>query len=339
MTVKPPALAAGDTIGIVAPSWCGPARYPGRVERGAKFLRSQGYEVIVAPHAYGKDDYVSGTPEERVADIHQMFADESVRAIVAAIGGAHSCHLLPLLDWSLIGRHPKIFMGFSDISVLNLAIHRRTGLITFNGPMIMSEFAEDPSPLAYTLDYAWRALCRSMPVGEIVPAAEWTDDFLYWATDAELTNPRPLRPSPGWTWLRAGIAEGPLIGGCIESIEHLRGTGYWPEMQGAILFLETSEEKPSLATVDAMLQDYDNMGVFGQIAGLLFGRSMGYHESQRAGLRSLLLERTRNYGFPIVSDMDFGHIGPQVTLPIGCTACIDSAKGRVAITEAAVAAR
>src|SRR5688500_2380892 len=132
MTSRPLALCTGDVIGILAPSWCGPARYPATFARGVQFLKAQGFEVTVARHTLGEAGYVSGSPEERVADIHQLFGDPSVKAIIAAIGGGHSCQLLPLLDWDLIEQHPKIFMGFSDLTVLNLAIHRRTGMITFN---------------------------------------------------------------------------------------------------------------------------------------------------------------------------------------------------------------
>src|SRR5437899_426237 len=114
--MKPPILRAGDTIAIVAPSWSGPARFPHRVERGVRFLKSLGYRVILAPHAAGDRGHVSGTAEERAADLHWCFADPSVRAIVAAIGGDHSNQLLPLLDWDLIASNPTIVMGYSDVA-------------------------------------------------------------------------------------------------------------------------------------------------------------------------------------------------------------------------------
>ncbi|MGH2410983.1 MAG: LD-carboxypeptidase, partial [Chloroflexota bacterium] len=117
--MHPRPLRPGDTIGILAPSWCGPATFPHRVERGLAALRALGYRTRVAPHAFGDAGYVSGTPEERVSDLHDLFADPEVTAIMAAIGGDHSCHLLPLIDWDLIRRSPKIFIGYSDITVLN----------------------------------------------------------------------------------------------------------------------------------------------------------------------------------------------------------------------------
>jgi muramoyltetrapeptide carboxypeptidase LdcA involved in peptidoglycan recycling len=142
-------------------------------------------------------------------------------------------------------------------------------------------------------------------------------------------------PSPGWTWLKSGRGEGPLIGGCIESLQHLRGTRFWPDFAGAILFLETSEEKPTPATVDGILMDYENMGVLAQLNGLLVGRPMAYSDEEKQALREVLLERCARFEFPIVCDMDFGHTSPQLTLPIGVRAQIDADALQVAIVEAA----
>lgn len=334
--MKPQALRPGDTIGIVAPSWCGPGRFPHRVERGKAFLESLGYRVVTGQHCYGVRDHLSGTAEERVADIHGFFADPSVKAIFAAIGGNHSCHLLPLLDFGLIARNPKIFMGFSDNTVLNLAMYTRTGLVTFNGPAVMHDLAEYPEPWAYTVEHMRRLLEQPSPPGAIIPSAEWTEEILSWAGGADLSRTRIRQPSPGWTWLKEGRAAGPLVGGCLESLEHLRGTPYWPDWDGALLFFETSENAPAPAWVDAVLQDYANMGVLGHISGLLVGRPMGYTPEQREELRQVLLERTRPYGFPIVADMDFGHTTPQFTLPIGVRAELDTAERRFAIVEGAV---
>lgn len=217
--VKPQALEKGDTIGVVSPSWCGPALFPHRVERGRAFLESLGYRVVLAEHAVGRRGWVSGTPEERAADIHRMFADPDVKAIVAAIGGDHSCQVLPHLDFGLIAANPKVFVGFSDVTVLNLAIHARTGLVTFSGPALMTEFAEYPEPFAYSVEHFLKAVAGTGPIGEIAPASVWTDERLDWGTKADLTRARTLKTSPGWAWLRPGRGEGPLVGGCLESME------------------------------------------------------------------------------------------------------------------------
>jgi muramoyltetrapeptide carboxypeptidase LdcA involved in peptidoglycan recycling len=227
----------------------------------------------------------------------------------------------------------------SDITVLNAAIHVMTGLVTFNGPMLAFGMAEYPRFFPYSEEYLFKAIARPEPVGVIQPADAYTDEFLDWSTKQDLTRPRVMRPSPGWTWLKAGRASGRLLGGCLESLEHLRGTRYWPNFDGAILFLETSEEQPSPSRVDAMLMDYENMDVLARINGLLFANPYGYTDAARAELREVIRERTARFDFPVITDMDFGHTQPMLTLPLGCRAEIDSERKRFAITEPAVVAR
>ena len=334
--IKPPKLNLGDTIGIVSPSWGGAGMFPHRVEQGVQCLRKLGFDVRLAKHALNRKGFVSDTPENRAQDIHDMFADPDVKAIIASIGGDHSCHLLPLLDFDLIRGNPKIFMGYSDITVLNVAIWQRTGLVTFNGGTLLADFAEYPDMHEYSKEHFLKAVMGETPIGRIEPASHWTEEFLDWGEKQDQTRPRNLLPSSGWTWLKEGAAEGRLVGGCLESLQHLRGTEYWADWQDAIFFFETSEEKPSPRTVDGILMDYQNMGVFEKIRGLLIGRPMSYSDDEKQQLRDVVLERTRGYSFPIVADMDFGHTAPQCTLPLGVTARIDSARKRFEIIEEAV---
>ena len=332
----PPKLNPGDTIGIVSPSWGGPGVFPHRLQTGIRALERLGYKVITAPHALNNNGFVSDTPAHRTADIHGLFGDPQVKMILASIGGDHSCHLLPLLDFDLIRHNPKIFMGFSDITVLNVAIWQQTGLVTFNGPALMTDFAEFPDMLDYTRAHFLKSVTQAAPSGEIQPAQHWTEEFLDWGTRQDQQRPRKLEPSPGWTWLKPGISEGILVGGCIESLQHLRGTRFWPDWQDTILFFETSEEKPSPETVDGILMDYQNMGVFERLRGLLVGRPMSYSEEEKQRLRERILERTAGYDFPVITDIDFGHTAPQMTLPLGCRAQIDSARRKFAILDPAV---
>ena len=179
--IKPPKLQPGDTVGIVSPSWGGAGLFPHRVELGVNYLKNLGFNVKIGTHALNHRGPVSDTPQNRVDDIHSMFVDSKVRAIVAAIGGNHSCHLLPLLDFDLLRENPKIFMGFSDITVLNVAIWQQTGLVTFNGPALLTDFAEYPKMFAYTESTMLKVLCKAEPVGVIKPSTWWTEEFLDWA--------------------------------------------------------------------------------------------------------------------------------------------------------------
>lgn len=334
--IKPSRLKFGDTIGIISPSWGGAGIFPHRVEQGVQCLRKLGFDVRLAKHALNRKGFVSDTPENRAQDIHDMFADPDVKAIIASIGGNHSCHLLPLLDFDLIRGNPKIFMGYSDITVLNVAIWMRTGLVTFNGGTLLADFAEYPDMLDYSKEYFLKAVMGETPIGRIEPASHWTEEFLDWSEQQDQTRPRNLLPASGWTWLKEGAAEGRLVGGCLESLQHLRGTEYWADWQDAIFFFETSEDKPSPRAVDGILMDYQNMGVFEKICGLLIGRPMSYSDDEKQQLRDIVLERTRGYAFPIVADMDFGHTAPQFTLPLGVTARIDSTQKRFEIVEGTV---
>lgn len=337
--IRPRALRPGSTVGVVAPSWCGPAVAPHRVERGKAFLESLGYRVRLAPHLFARTGWTAGMPKERARDLMGFFTDDGVDAIWAAIGGDHACQLLPHLDWSLIAAHPKVHIGFSDITVLNVAIWAMTGLVTFNGPALMDEIAECPAPPEYAVRALQRVVGTAAPAGAVEPAAAWTEERLDWTTGADLARARAYRPSKGWTWLRGGRAEGVLVGGCLDSLQHLRGTPYFPraaDLAGAILFWETSEDKPSPEWVDGVLQDYENMGVLAQLGGMLVGRPYGYSDAEKGVLREVILDRTRRYRFPIVTDMDFGHTAPQMTLPVGCRARIDGDGRTFAIVEAAV---
>lgn len=335
--IKAHRLGPGDSVGIVSPSWGGAALFPHRVAKGVAQLESMGFRVKFGGHALNELGFVADSPQNRVSDLHEMFRDPEVRLILAAIGGDHSCHLLPYLDFDAIRAHPKLLMGYSDITVLNVAIWKETGLVTFNGPALLTDLAEHPQMYEYTKAWFLKAVCHGAPIGRLEASPSWTEERLDWSEKRDLERPRRQQLSEGWTWLKRGVAEGILLGGCLESLQHLRGTRFWPRWDGAILFFETSEEKPSPAKVDGMLMDYENMGVFAQLQGMLVGRPMGYTPEERTQLHDVLLERTRGYTFPIVADMDFGHTAPQLTIPVGCRARIDAENRCVEILEAAVA--
>ena len=334
--LKAQRLNEGNTIGIISPSWGGAGYFPHRVEKAQQHLASLGFEVKFAKHALNAKSFVSDTALNRAQDINDMFADSSIKAIIAAIGGDHSCHLLPYLDFELIAKNPKIFMGYSDVTVLNIAIWQKTGLITFNGPTIVTDFAEQPTMFPYTERYFLAATTSGQATGVIEPSSEWTEEFQDFEQKLDLERPRIMQKSSGWNYIKEGRATGKLLGGCLESLQHLRGTPYWPNWDDAIFFFETSEEKPSPETVDGLLMDYENMGVFEKLKDLLVGRPMYYSSDEKQMLNERILERTEACDFPIITNMDFGHTAPQFTLPIGCQAIMDSTEKRFEIIETAV---
>lgn len=282
-------------------------------------------------HATATAGWVAGSPQQRVDDIHAAFADDSVAAVLCGIGGNHSNQLLPLLDYDLIRAHPKVFQGYSDITVLHWAFAKHAGLQTFYGPALISELGEYPEVFPYT-DRWLRAAWFEHGELDFDAPAEWTDEFLDWGKKADLARPRKMTPADGWRTVREGIAEGPLFGGCLETIcWHLKGSDEWLDLTGAVVFLETSEEGPSPAHVDAYMTDLELLGVFERVVALIVGRPAAYTPEQVEALWQVAEERTRASGIPVLGNLDIGHTDPMLTLPLGATARLDAGARRFTI--------
>jgi muramoyltetrapeptide carboxypeptidase len=330
--IIPKKLNKGDTIGIVAPSAGLAAIMPHRLDNAIKCLENQGYKVKEFPCARKTNGWESAGAYERANELMGAFSDKEVKMILCEIGGSTSNKLLEYLDFNLIKNNPKIFCWYSDISVLHYALYKKAGLVTYYGPCAMTQFGEYPSILPYTLEYFNKALV-SGKIGKVLASNEWTDEVLDWFEKKDLERPRKLVKNKGYEWLRPGKATGNILGGCLSSIIHLLGSEYWPNHKGAILFLETSEGenfekgKP-LESVDAWITDLRNAGVFKEINGLIVGRGFSYDEDQIMKLKELILEGTRGYNFPILYGADIGHTDPQITIPLGSSALIDSKSNR-----------
>ncbi|MDQ4125702.1 MAG: LD-carboxypeptidase [Actinomycetota bacterium] len=276
-----------------------------------------------ATNAARNEGWASAPPEARADDLHRAFADDEVAVVLCAIGGNHCNQVLPHLDFDLIGAHPKVFQGYSDVSVLHWAFGRRSDLATFYGPALVPELGEFPAPLPYTDRWLRAAWFRTAPL-RYEPAAEWTEEFLDWDLKADV-RPRETKPSPGWRTIRGGVAEGPVVGGCLETVcWHVFGSADWYVPEGAIVLLETSEEAPSPAHVDGYLTDLENAGVFDACAGLLFGRPMGYTYEDVETLWDVVERRTKGAGIPVLAGIDCGHTDPMMTIPLGVPACLDA---------------
>jgi muramoyltetrapeptide carboxypeptidase len=332
---RPRRLRAGDTVAVVSPSFGAVGAWPHRVERATAYLRSLGLEVRVMPNAARSEGWASAPAEDRAADLHEAFADDGVAAVLAGIGGNHCNQLLPLLDFELIAAHPKLFQGYSDVTVLHWALARHAGLGTFFGPALVPELGEFPKVLPHTDRYLRAAWFGDEPIA-FAPADVWTDEFLDWNARADLARPRELRESPGWTTIRPGAARGPLFGGTLETIcWHLAGSGAWLDPEGAIFFLETSEEAPSPAHVDAYLTDLEQLGVFDAAAGLVVGRPYGYDAKAADRLCQVVADRTEEAALPVLANVEIGHADPMLTLPLGAEAELDASAQTFRLLEPA----
>ena len=299
-------------------------RWPHRVERATVYLESLGLKVRLMPNAARSEGWASAPPEARVADLHEAFADDEVAVVLAGIGGNHSNQLLPLLDFELIRAHPKLFQGYSDITVLHWAFAKHAGLGTFYGPALVPELGEFPQVLPHTDRYLRAAWFGGEPIA-YEPSDVWTDELLDFNTKTDLTRARELRESEGWVTIREGRAQGPLFGGCLEPIcWHLKGSSAWLSPEDAILLLEMSEEAPSPAHVDGYLTDLEQLGVFDAAVALLIARPYGYTAEDAKRLWEVVARRTEASGLPVLANVEAGHADPMVTLPFGVDAEVDS---------------
>jgi len=335
MTILPARLSRGDTIGIISPSSPFPAWFPRRFARAIHNLESKGYKVKLAPNVRDKQGHKAGPKENRLADIHAMYKDNSIKLIMTTLGGYNSNELLNEIDYDLIRSNPKGLVGYSDITALHLAIHSKTQLTSYYGPHLMSQFGEYPDVLPYTLSSFERVICKAHPPGLIEFSKEWTEVRLEY--DKEDDRPRTMQPTLGWHSLRPGIASGPLVGGEITTLIIQIGTNYMPSLDEAILFWD--DYGSSLAWVDRFLANLRMKGIFERINGMLVGRTKtaGFEPTSTGyGLSNVILDNTKGYDFPIMTNMDFGHTDPIMTLPIGIRATMRSEDKYLSIDEPAV---
>lgn len=317
----PRSLPEGGVLGVWTPSAPAPALFPRRYNRALDAVRAAGYEVVTASATEDNAGIAAAHPARLAEDLHELLRDDRVDAVVAATGGYTSATVLPYLDWDLIRAARRPIVGYSDVTSVLWAALAQAGLVTFHGPMIVSEWGEWGGPWPYTLDHFRRALTPQPGPTRLVPPPEWTDESLWW--DAEDDRPRATRPG-GWRCLSPGTAEGWLLPGCAATASHLIGTPFLPDPDGAILCLEFQDAGPD--AVWAHLTQWQNAGLLDRIAGLVIGR----HARPRAAaagsddvdavVRAVLGRRR----LPVLVDVDFGHTEPRLTLPVGGRALLDA---------------
>jgi muramoyltetrapeptide carboxypeptidase len=320
----PPRVQPGDSVALVSPSWFGAGAFPHRVDRGRAYLESLDLQLKVMPNATAIADWTAGTPRQRVDDLHAAFADPDVSVVLCAIGGNNSNELVDLLDYDLIRSHPKVFQGLSDITVLHCALQHHAGLATFYGPGLVTNLAEYPSVFEMTDSCMRAAWFGDVPL-QFAAASEWTDEFLDFGTKDDLTRPRQRQPGSGWLWLHMGTAQGPIRGGCLESLcWHVKGTPEWPQLEGCVLLLEPSEDAPSPGDVASYLTDLRRIGVMDQISGLVFSRPINYRPADVPILWNVVRSATDGLDIPVLGNFDCGHSDPMLTVPLGVEVRLDS---------------
>lgn len=309
--IKPSALRPGDTVGIVAPA---SNVNRGDLEAGCEGLRRAGYQPIYSDTILDKDLYFAGSVERRARELEQMFVREDVRAIVCARGGYGTNYLLRALDLEKIKSHPKIFVGYSDVTTLLTYFSDAAGLITFHGPMAAKDWAhEDGVDLT-----SWQAALTGMTPWDL-----------------------HLDAASGVSGLVEGVAEGDLYGGCLSLLVSSLGTPYEIKTAGTILFLEDVAAKPF--QIDRMLMQLKLAGKLDDVQGIVFGEMLDCLQTANQGytLEEVVLRIVGNLRVPVAYGLRSGHVtAGNITLPIGVRTGLTVRGGevRLKILEAAVTA-
>ena len=326
----PRRLVPGDSVAVLSPSWGGPSAFPHVYESGLAVLRAWGLEVREYPSTRADASRLQHHARVRADDLNVAFADASIRAIFASIGGDDSIRLLPFLDEPTIAANPKILMGYSDTTTL-LAAVRRLGMVTFHGPTIMAGFSQMAGlPPAYAA-HVHDMLFEPGPTYAYVPYAGYVEGYPDWREPANVGRANELLPDDGWRVLQgSGRVAGELFGGCLEVLDWLRGTSAWPvdvEWAGRLLFFEPSDEKPTPLQVGRMLRSFGVMGIFDRVSGVLVGRARDQTDEEKAALEDavcrIIGEEFGRPDLPIVANLPFGHTDPQWVLPLGVRAELD----------------
>jgi muramoyltetrapeptide carboxypeptidase len=301
--IKPNALKKGDTVGIIAPA------SPPNIEnlkRALSFIDEIGLNVKLGKHIEREYGYLAGTDQERAEDVHSMFFNQEVKAIICACGGFGTARMASLLDYDLIKKNPKIFWGYSDITFLHTAIRQKTGLVTFHGPMLSSDFGEEGGVLPLTKHYF-----------------------------QQLFNKKNLIYNESLTPLEVmieGTASGKLIGGNLSLIVSSLGTEFEIKTKDKLLLIEDIDEEPY--AVDRMLNQLYMAGKLRDATGILvadFHNCVPKKRKNSLSLDEVLTHYIQLAGKPAMKGFKIGHCSPNISVPLGTRAEMNTQEKTVMI--------
>ena len=303
-TILPRRLQVGDTVALINPA---AFSYEKEIQPFFKAAAQLGLKVKVGKHFYDRYGYLAGKDADRAADVNSAFADSSVQAIFTGMGGWGCGRILPLLDYNMIRDNPKIIIGFSDVTALLLAINTKTNLVTFHGPLGVSNWS------SFTVDYF--------------------KQVLFDAGAVTLQNPQKMDIET----IGQGQARGKLFGGNLSVISTMIGSAYLPDWENSILFIEEVSEE--VYRIDRMLTQLKLAGILDKISGFIFGQCTSCEAEkpkESLTLTQVLSDHIRPLRIPAWYGSAIGHIRDKFTLPIGHEVEIDANYGTIRLLASAV---
>ncbi len=309
--VKPPRVRTGDRVGLVSPATA--AFETEQTKIWVDALESLGLEVVLGDHYFDRHGYFAGNDAARASDINAFFRESEIRMIFAR-GGWGSPRLLPLIDYETIRANPKVLLGYSDATGLINAVHAKTGLVTFHGPSPLNLFSAEH-------------FRRVVMNGEH-----------YLLENPKVITENTLVPTENRIrTIRSGTATGRILGGNLSLLTAVTGSGYLPDFDGCILFVEDVNE--AVYRVDRMMTELALSGVLQQIAGFVFGRCTDCDPGEGFGaltMEEMIAEHIEPLGIPAFAGSMIGHIDEQFTIPLGIEVRIDADAGTIELLEAGV---
>lgn len=339
--IKPKRLKRGDKIAVVSLSWggLGDDNFIHKFYIAKNRLEKNfGLEVICMPHALKGSEFIAQHPELRAKDLMDAFLNKSISAVFCAIGGDDTIRTLPYIDLEVIKNNPKIFMGYSDSTVNHFMMYK-AGLVSFYGPSIMCEFGE----YVKIFDYTQRAI-NDILFGEwnqysFLSSPEWTDDHISWEEKNINVSHMMKKDMHGYEIINgSGIVKGHLFGGCIDVFMIVNGTNIWPTLdkwKDSILFIETSEDKPSPEFIKWTFRNLAAQGILKTINGIIVGKPQGekYYEEYKTAIKEVVVNEEKLLNLPIFYNVNFGHAKPIGIIPYGVTAELNCERKTITFLE------
>jgi len=313
-------LCEGDTIAFYSPSIQAPYLYKARYTRACNYLKNKGFNLKSGQLSEKSDFYRSGTIVDRANELNSHIRDPNVKCIMSTIGGSNSSSILPYIDYQAIIEHPKIFIGYSDVTSILMAIYAKTGMTTYYGPALVASFGEFEPLVSQTYDSFVKVVNRNtdLPYRYQKPAT-WTDEFIDWKVQV---NAKSVYPNK-WVFNGKSVVEGRVIGGNLSAISSIWGSSYMPNiMEGDILLIEDSNK--SIDIVERLFSLLMLSGVFEKVSAIILGKHEQFDDckSNRKPI-DVLLEILTNNDLPILYDFDCCHTHPMLTMPLGSQVRID----------------